>query len=104
MEEAVPSARCGPCRPSRRWRVRMTDVIRCVGVCVVIDIHDREPIERVTGSDGDEWRAVLYDLRTEDDVLDHWAYNAVANGVVDVCELDGWADVPAGTVTLRGEG
>jgi hypothetical protein len=79
------------------------DVIRCIGVRVVIDIRDREPIERVTGPGGDEWRAHLYPLRTEDDVLDHWAYNAAMNGVVDVCQLDGWADVPAETVTFRVE-
>lgn len=68
---------------------------------VHITINDREPIERVTGRDGDEWREQMYPLHTEDDVLEHWASNAVRNGVVDVCQLDGWADVPAETVTFQ---
>lgn len=80
-----------------------SSTIRCVHSQVFIEIHDREPIERITGPNGDEWRAQMYDLRTEDDVLNHWAYNAVANGIVDVCQLDGWADVPAETVTFRVE-
>ncbi|HTE62620.1 MAG TPA: hypothetical protein VK631_19845 [Solirubrobacteraceae bacterium] len=67
---------------------------------VRITVNDREPIERVTGPNGDEWRAHMYDLRTEEDVFEHWARNALANGVVDVCQLDGWADVSAETVTL----
>jgi hypothetical protein len=67
---------------------------------VEITVNDPEPIERVTGPGGDEWRSHLYDLRTEQDVLDHWAANAIRNGVRDVSELDGWADVPAGTVTM----
>jgi hypothetical protein len=76
-------------------------VVRSVVVRVAVDIGDREPVERVIGAGGDEWRECLYDLRTEDDVLDHWAYNAVVNGIRDVSELDGWADVLRGTVTFR---
>jgi hypothetical protein len=79
----------------------MSLVIRSVVARVAVDIRDREPVERVIGAGGDEWREHLYDLRTEGDVLDHWAYNAVVNGTRDVSELDGWADVPAGTVTFR---
>lgn len=69
-------------------------------VTVRITINDPEPIERVTGPNGPEWRSQLYDLRTEGDVLEHWANNAIRNGIVDVCQLDGWADVPAETVTF----
>jgi hypothetical protein len=73
----------------------------CEMVAIVsMEISDREPIERVTGPGGDEWRAHLYDLHTEQDVLDHWADNAIRNGVRDVSELDGWADVPRGVVTF----
>ena len=65
-------------------------------------IGDYKPLlDRVTGPDGDKWRQQAYNLHTEDDVLDHWASNAIANGVVDVCQLDGWADVPAETVTFQ---
>lgn len=68
---------------------------------VEITINDREPVERVTGPDGDEWRRQVYgEIRTEQDVLNHWASNAIRNGVEDVSELDGWADVPARTVTM----
>ena len=38
---------------------------------VEIAISDPDVIERVTGPNGDEWRAQLYDLRTRDDVLEH---------------------------------
>lgn len=67
---------------------------------VHIAIKDREPIERVTGANGDEWRAAMYPLYTEADVLEHWAASAVTCGAVDVCQLDGWADVKAGVVTF----
>jgi hypothetical protein len=67
---------------------------------VTIKMTDREPIERVVGPDGDNWRSQMYDLHTEADVLEHWAGNALRNGIVDVCQLDGWADVPAETVTF----
>jgi hypothetical protein len=63
---------------------------------VRIEVRDADVIERVTGPGGDEWRKVAYPLRSEDDVLAHLAYNAVANGVQDVSVLDGWADVEAG--------
>lgn len=70
---------------------------------VRITVNDREPIERVTGPNGDEWRAQMYPLKTEEDVLEHWARNALTGGYVDVCQLDGWADVPAETVTFHVE-
>lgn len=79
-------------------------VIRCVRHSVRIDIRDREPIERVTGPNGDEWRAHMYpSIKTEDDVFEHWAYNAATWGLTDVSQLDGWADVPAGVVTFTVE-
>jgi len=69
--------------------------------CVEIAIRDPDVIERVTGPGGDEWRAQLYNLRTEDDVLDHLAYNAVANNVERVNQLDGWADLPDDAATME---
>jgi len=58
-------------------------------------------ITRVTGPNGDEWRKQMYrEIRTERDVLQHWAANAL-HGIVDVCKLDGWADLPAETVTMQ---
>lgn len=76
------------------------DVRVDMAATVLVTINDREPIERVIGPNGDEWRRQAYPLRSEREVLNHWAYNAIANGIVDVCQLDGWADVPAETVTF----
>lgn len=67
---------------------------------VTITINHREPIERVTGPDGHAWRVQAYQLFTEADVLNHWAENCVMNAVVDINQLDGWADVKAGIVTM----
>lgn len=36
-------------------------------------------------------------------VLEHLAYNAVANGVEDANRLDGWADLESGVLTMRVE-
>jgi hypothetical protein len=68
---------------------------------VEIEVNDREAIERVTGPGGDEWRSYAYQLHTERDVLEHWAYNAVANGVERINRLDGWGDLPDDAVRLR---
>jgi hypothetical protein len=70
-------------------------------VVVKITVNDREAIERVTGPGGDEWRSYAYNLHTERDVLEHWSYNAVANGVERVNRLDGWADLPDDAVLLE---
>lgn len=60
---------------------------------VTIQVNNPDAIERVTGPNGDEWRANYYTLRTVNDVLEHWTYNVVCNGVNDVSRLDGWADL-----------
>lgn len=70
-------------------------------VRVEIDVQDRDVIERVTGPNGDEWRAGMYDLHTERQVLEHLAYNCVANGVGSASRLDGWADLPPEAATMR---
>jgi hypothetical protein len=59
---------------------------------VEIEINDPDVIERVTGTGGDEWRSQMYQLHTEADVLEHFAHNAVTNGVYRANQLDGWAD------------
>lgn len=69
-------------------------------VTLSITVHDRDALERVIGAGGDEWRSQFYRLTTTEDVLEHWTYNAVCNGVQDVSRLEGWADLPAGAVTL----
>ena len=68
---------------------------------VEIEVNDPDVIERVTGPDGDQWRAQLYDLHTEADVLGHLAYNCAVNGCVNASLLDGWADLPPGAVSMQ---
>lgn len=62
-------------------------------VTVRVDIEDADVVTRVV-EDHDDWRGTYYDMRTEEDVLEHLAYNCVANGRRDVTRLDGWADLP----------
>ncbi len=41
----------------------------------------------------DEWRKVFYNhIRTENDLAEHFAFNAVLNGITELTMLDGWAD------------
>lgn len=68
---------------------------------VEIDINDPDVIERVTGPKGDEWRAQLYNLHTEEDVLQHLAYNCAVNGQQNAASLDGWADLPVDAVQMQ---
>lgn len=70
-------------------------VARCV------DNHDDQgqPQPDVRGGSG--WRNTYYALRTREDVLEHFASNAVRNGVEDASRLDGWADLDPGVVTMR---
>lgn len=76
--------------------------LRVTAVVRIVEHGPSDAISRVTGADGDEWREHMYpDILTEQDVLEHWAQNAVANGFVDVCQLDGWADLEAETVTMH---
>lgn len=73
-----------------------------VEVAVEIEINDPDVIERITGPGGDEWRAHVYrGIRTEEDVLNHLAYNCVANGVENAALLDGWADLPRDAVQMH---
>lgn len=67
---------------------------------VEVTINDPDVIERVTGPNGDEWRDGLYQLHTAQDVLEHLAANAVANGLRDASLLDGWADLPPEAVEM----
>lgn len=62
-------------------------------VTVDIEVHDPDVIERVTGPEGDDWRAQLYPLHTREDVLNHLAANCVRNGADRATLLDGWADL-----------
>jgi hypothetical protein len=39
-------------------------------------------------------------LVTQDQLLDHLAYNALVNGVTDASRLDGWGDLERGALTM----
>lgn len=70
-------------------------------VYATVLVHDREPLDRVTGPGGDEWRAHFYGLLTDEDVIEHFVYNAVTNGVHDISRLEGWADCDPHSVTIE---
>jgi hypothetical protein len=74
-----------------------------VTACVVVEVtvNDPDVFERITGPNGDEWRASMYNLRTEGDVLEMFFHNAVQNGCTDLGPLDGWGDLPREAATFR---
>lgn len=65
-----------------------------------INVNDQRAITRITGPEGGEWRASFYNLYTEDDVLEHFAYNHITNGVEHINQLEGWADLADDAVTF----
>ena len=67
---------------------------------VAIAIKDRSVIDRCVNNE-DGWRDHFYDLETEQDVLNHLAYNCVSNGIERANRLDGWADLPDSAATMR---
>lgn len=78
----------------------MPEKIVVISQQVRVQVNDPDVIDRVTGPKGDEWRAQLYDLNTEEDVLQHLAYNCLANGAENAMLLDGWADLPEDAVVM----
>ncbi len=70
-------------------------------VYATVIVNDREPLDRVTGPDGDEWRSQFYDLHTEEDVIEHFVFNAVTNGVHDITRLEGWADCDPDAIKIE---
>jgi hypothetical protein len=71
-------------------------------VWATITVRNPGVIERVTGPDGDEWRSQFYPtIETADDVVEHFAFNAIANGVHDITRLEGWADCDPADVLIE---
>lgn len=70
-------------------------------VSVSFKVNNPDAIERVTGPNGDEWRKYGYSLHTVNDVLEHWTYNVICNGIADISRLDGWADLEDDAVTVN---
>lgn len=73
------------------------------GLRVEFEVRNPDAIERITGAGGDEWRSHFYALHTFEDVIDHWTYNVVNNGVRDITRLDGWADLDPDDVVVETE-
>lgn len=74
-------------------------ITKRVSADLEITIHDGAPDDLITRmADDPETYEPLYGRMNEEEVYEHWAHNAVANGVEDVSRLDGWVDVPKYTV------
>lgn len=71
-------------------------------VLASVTVRNPDVIERVTGPGGDEWRAQFYPtIETAEDVVEHFAFNAITNGVHDITRLEGWADCAQGDVLIE---
>jgi hypothetical protein len=85
----------------------MADPVRhsvSLEVGVVVTINDLDVIERITGPNGDEWRAQMYKIYTADEVIEHLARGHVMTGAERANQLDGWADCADDAATMGIEG
>lgn len=80
----------------------MSKTNRTVSMIVEVEItvSDGAPEDVISRGITDDFREVLYDFRSEDEVIEHLAYNCIANGVEDAVRLDGWADLEPGLLTM----
>ena len=78
----------------------LTAEVRLHEPLVVIQVNDYEAIARCFT---EEWRGSFYDFYEEEDVLSHLAWNCLHNGYRDASQMDGWADLERGVVTMRNE-
>jgi hypothetical protein len=65
---------------------------------VKVKVTDPEHIDRCFTED---WRSTFYTLATPDEVMQHLAFNCIANSVEDASRLDGWADLAPGALTME---
>lgn len=75
-----------------------------VNAYVDIIVNDNAPDDIFTrAEDVEGFQKPLYgdEVKDKDTVLQHWAYNAVANGVQSPHRLDGWADLDRDAVQIR---
>lgn len=71
---------------------------------LLVYIEDRAPDDVFTRAENvEEFQKPLYgdSVRDKQTVLEHWAYNALLNGVDDASRLDGWGDLERGMVEFR---
>ena len=72
-----------------------------ISVQVHILVTDDAPDDLFSRGQDTEWASALYGPMTEQEIVDHWSFNAVTNGILHIDHLDGWADVPAGSVDIE---
>ena len=58
-----------------------------------VDIAVIELDQQVFDAVDDEWRSMLYDLRTDKQIVEHVGYNLICNRI-KLSQMDGWADQP----------
>jgi hypothetical protein len=80
-----------------------TKAMHSITIEATVDILVTEdaPGDLFTRGSDPEWAKQHYGPMDEDQILAHWAYNSVANGIWQVERLDGWADVPEGAVEIE---
>lgn len=66
----------------------------------VVENRDEDGVPQPVGKGKRGWQDVMYRLETAEEVLQHLAFNCVANGITDVARLDGWADLTDGQTTM----
>lgn len=67
---------------------------------VEITVAENAPDDVFTRMESGDLPANLYGVMDRDQVLAHWSYNALRNGVTDASALDGWADMDRNMVTF----
>ena len=68
-------------------------------VAVRVEVNDPDVIARVV-ENHDRWQETYYRMDTEDDVIEHLAFNCINNGTTRANALDGWADMSDTAATM----
>lgn len=68
---------------------------------VHILVNESAPPDLFSRGQDAAWAASMYGPMTERQILEHWAFNAVVNGILHVSSLDGWADVARDAVDIE---
>ena len=76
---------------------------RTCEVEVEIRVSSTAPEDTIRRGLTEEWQRSFSTFDTEDQVLEHLAYNCISNGVEDASRLDGWADLDSGMLTMSVE-
>lgn len=81
----------------------MSETKRTVSMIAEVEIiaSDDAPADVISRGTTAEFRESLYDFKSEDEVIEHLAYNCIVNGVEDAIRLDGWADLKPGVLTMQ---